>query len=332
MIGNGWYDPLIQYAAYYNFTVYPGNTYDYSPFDKRVQEKMYLGMYGKGNCYDMTVQCYATGRDDVCSASDDFCYGEVEFILDHYAHRNEYDIRELNPDPFPYEFFVEYLNKPKVQKALGAYVNYSAYNDIVGTSAFGNTGDDDRTQGSVAAVKKLVEQGVYVVQYNGDADYNCNWLGNQAVTDEINPIGWSGAGYINVTTSDGIVHGQVKQSSNFAFARVFESGHEVPFYQPLISLEMLERTLNGTDIATGQVQTSLGSGYQTGGTRESKYREGNSTVQFKVLKPDATYNTTTNEPNPPKKSSSGQSQRRKRAFKPTPKHRFGMMRDVAFQV
>jgi carboxypeptidase D len=26
MIGNGWYDPLIQYQAYYNFTVYPGNT------------------------------------------------------------------------------------------------------------------------------------------------------------------------------------------------------------------------------------------------------------------------------------------------------------------
>ena len=27
MIGNGWYNPLIQYQAYYNFTVSPGNTY-----------------------------------------------------------------------------------------------------------------------------------------------------------------------------------------------------------------------------------------------------------------------------------------------------------------
>jgi hypothetical protein len=32
---NGWYDPLIQYQAYYNFTVWPGNTYDYSPFNAR---------------------------------------------------------------------------------------------------------------------------------------------------------------------------------------------------------------------------------------------------------------------------------------------------------
>ena len=34
LIGNGWYDPLIQYAAYYNFTVFPGNTYDYAPYNK----------------------------------------------------------------------------------------------------------------------------------------------------------------------------------------------------------------------------------------------------------------------------------------------------------
>lgn len=27
LIGNGWYDPLIQYQAYYNFTVYPGYVY-----------------------------------------------------------------------------------------------------------------------------------------------------------------------------------------------------------------------------------------------------------------------------------------------------------------
>ena len=33
LIGNGWYDPKIQYAAYYNITVSPGNTYDISIYD-----------------------------------------------------------------------------------------------------------------------------------------------------------------------------------------------------------------------------------------------------------------------------------------------------------
>ena len=41
LIGNGWYDPLIQYAAYYNYTVFPGNTYDYSPFNQSVKGKEY---------------------------------------------------------------------------------------------------------------------------------------------------------------------------------------------------------------------------------------------------------------------------------------------------
>jgi carboxypeptidase C (cathepsin A) len=60
LIGNGWYDPLIQYGAYYNFTVFPGNTYDYSPFNESVQNQMYNSMYGPGNCYvsEQAAQSY----------------------------------------------------------------------------------------------------------------------------------------------------------------------------------------------------------------------------------------------------------------------------------
>lgn len=305
MIGNGWYDPLIQYQAYYNFTVYPGNTYDYSPYSKELQEKVYNAMYGPGNCYDQTVDCYTLGWDDVCHTADKFCYFEVEFALDEYAGRNEYDIRELDPDPFPYFYFTDYLNLPHVQKAIGAFTNYSSYSAVVGDYSFGTTGDDDKSEGAPGAVKKLIDQGIYMVQYNGDADYNCNWLGNVAVIEQlVKPPGYSSAGFTNVSTSDDVVHGQAKQSGNFAFVRVYESGHEVPFYQPLISLEMLERVLKGLDVATGTVAVSKGSGYKTSGPSESTYREGNSTVQFKVLPSDATYNITTDEPNPTNKTKS----------------------------
>ena len=37
LIGNGWYDPLIQYEAFYNFSVFPGNTYDYDPLNQTVK-------------------------------------------------------------------------------------------------------------------------------------------------------------------------------------------------------------------------------------------------------------------------------------------------------
>ncbi|KAK4550531.1 hypothetical protein LTR36_000110 [Oleoguttula mirabilis] len=329
LIGNGWYDPLVQYQAYYNFTVFPGNTYDYSPYNQSIQNQIYTALYGKGNCYDMTIDCNTRKLDDICTAADNFCYYEIEAPLDNIPDRDEYDIRELQPDPFPYTFFSDYLNTPKVQQAIGAYVNYSESSSTV-SAAFGSTGDDDREEGTVKDVRKLVEQGVYVVQYAGDADYNCNWLGGQVVSEMVEAPGFGTAGYENVTTSDGIVHGQVKQSGNFAFVRVYESGHEVPFYQPVIALEMFERAICGQDIADGK--ESVWNGYKSIGTAESTYREGNATVQFAVQDPDATYNTTTNTPNPTNSSSTNgtsakrslegaRQKRSKKLFKPSPEMR-----------
>ena len=183
-------------------------------------------MYGPGNCKDMTLECYSTKRSDVCSAADNFCYTEVEYLLDAYAQRDEYDIRELTPDRFPYTYYIDYLNSPKVQQAIGAYTNFSESSATVG-SAFGTTGDDDRLQGAVTDTTKLVNQGVYVVMFNGDADYICNWIGNEVVANNIGAPGWTDAGYTDISTSDGIVHGAVKQSDNFVFARIYEAGHEV---------------------------------------------------------------------------------------------------------
>lgn len=34
-------------------------------------------------------------------AADNFCYAEVENLYDVYLKRDEYDVRELTPDPFP---------------------------------------------------------------------------------------------------------------------------------------------------------------------------------------------------------------------------------------
>lgn len=121
------------------------------------------------------------------------------------------------------------------------------------------------------------------------------------VSNEVNQPGFDAAGYVNVTTSDNIVHGQVRQKGEFSFVRIYDSGHEVPFYQPLVSLEIFERSIKGLDIATGLQKAT--EDYVTVGPAQSTYREGNSTIQFSVLNTTATYNTTTNVPNPPYKRS-----------------------------
>jgi hypothetical protein len=88
----------------------------------------------------------------------------------------------------------------------------------------------------------------------------------------------------------------VKQASNFAFVRIYESGHEVPFYQPAAALAIFERAIKGLDIATGT--RKVRAGYKTRGPKTSTYREGNSTIQFDVVPTDTLYNTTTNQPDP----------------------------------
>lgn len=129
------------------------------------------------------------------------------------------------------------------------------------------------------------------------SDYNCNWLGGQVVASMINATGYSTAGFTNITTSDNLVHGQVKQSGLFSFVRIYESGHEVPFYQPLASLEIFERALKQVDIATGKEDAAC-KGFKTVGTPTSTFREGNGTMQFNVTPANATYNTKLNGPDP----------------------------------
>lgn len=133
------------------------------------------------------------------------------------------------------------------------------------------------------------------------SDFNCNWLGGQVVAEEIDAPGYDKAGFVNISSSDGVVHGQVRQSGLYSFVRIYESGHEVPFYQPLASLEMFERTLSRKDLATGE--KNITPSYRTKGTPTSDYREGNSTIVFQVLDSDATYNTTLNGPNAPESTS-----------------------------
>ncbi|KAI1867757.1 uncharacterized protein JN550_006898 [Neoarthrinium moseri] len=293
LVGNGWFDPIIQYQAFYNFTVSPGNTYDYAPFNASTESLVFDNLYGPGNCLDQLRECKSTGLNSVCSKADDFCMQHVEDIYRDALSRDVYDIRELSPDPFPYKFFVDYLNTPKVQKAIGAYTNFSAHSDTV-YEAFSTTGDDARGVNSIENIQFLLSRNVTVALYAGDADFDCNWIGGEAVAYEILAPGFNNAGYENFTTRDGDVHGQVKQTAGFSFTRIYESGHMVPFYQPLAALDLFERTISRTDIATGTQNAS--SVYQSTGPPKSLYREGNATMQWKTVSTDKTYDTEANRP------------------------------------
>ncbi|KAF7190154.1 Carboxypeptidase S1-like B [Pseudocercospora fuligena] len=311
-VGNGWFDPIIQFEAYYNYTVNPGNSFDFHPFNATTQAQMENALYGEGNCLDQLYACnYGPGTDGICSAADNFCYDEVEYIFDTVTGRDEYDIRELTPDPFPYTSWVAYLNKPEIQKAIGAYTNftYSVTNLGAGTvaTAFGTTGDDSRGFDIIDRTRRLINDGVYVVHYAGDADYNCNWIGGEEVARQIDASGFTAAGYQYLTTSTFVangsqsafteqVHGVVKQASNYAFARIYDSGHQVPFYKPKAALALFQRLVKGTDLATGKERIDQKSEYVSVGPQKSEHRNDPSTIQEDVVDASCLWDPETNMP------------------------------------
>jgi len=99
----------------------------------------------------------------------------VESLYDNYLGRDEYDVRELTPDPFPYGFYGDYLNTPLVQAAIGAFQNFSTSSESV-YEAFTATGDDNRESGTIEALQKLIKQNITVMLYAGDADYKFVFL------------------------------------------------------------------------------------------------------------------------------------------------------------
>lgn len=96
-------------------------------------------------------------------------------------------------------------------------------------------------------VPSLLEQ-IPVLIYAGDADFICNWLGNLAWTEALE---WPGqkaykkAPLETLTTDLGGKSGNVKSSGNFTFVQIHAAGHMVPYDQPLNSLDMFNRWLQG---------------------------------------------------------------------------------------
>lgn len=92
----------------------------------------------------------------------------------------------------------------------------------------------------------MVNSGIQVVVWAGDADWICNWLGNLGA---VNAVSWSGtAAFASQAlipyTVDGAPAGTFKTLGNLSFARIFGAGHEVPFYTPQAALQVFQQTMS----------------------------------------------------------------------------------------
>ena len=163
--------------------------------------------------------------NEVCSDAEEFCSGILRRPFSEITGRNNYDYATLNPDPFPYPFWVGYLNQPHVQAALGVPLNFTSNSEMVG-SVFHDIGDYPRP-GHMDDLTFLLEHGIKVTMMYGDRDFACNWIGGEAISLAINYTGtaqFHQSGYTDIRVNDTYVGGQVRQSGNLSFSRVYEAG------------------------------------------------------------------------------------------------------------
>ncbi|KAH8886329.1 carboxypeptidase-like protein S1 [Thozetella sp. PMI_491] len=237
-INNGWFDPVTQYKAYLDFAV--NNTYK-----QLLTTSQYNSALSKYNsqCLPAAAKCTsATGSNSACITADNTCSNVAEAPAENNNDFDVYDIREPSNDPYPPETYVTYLQSSAVVKAIGAQTTYGECPDAP-YNKFASTGDDFRT--FLPALSKVVQSGITVLIWAGDADWICNWVGGLEVVNAVNYTGTAAfkAKAVSPYTVNGTQYGEFKTVGNLSWLKVYEAGHEVPYYQPQAALQAFTQTL-----------------------------------------------------------------------------------------
>ncbi|KAI2465142.1 putative carboxypeptidase S1 [Annulohypoxylon bovei var. microspora] len=238
-IHNGWFDAEIQEKA--------GIEYMYNnSYRQIINESFHDELL---NRYDMIVKpaldlCATNGTNDNCYAAYNSYSSQLDFPMLAVFREESPDGYYLGDIRVPYSrpssTHVAYLQRPDIQKALGARVNYT---DQAGEIGFFYSGDDARS--FLGQLSDVVQSGVKVLSWTGDADYVSNWYGT---LDVAHAVEWSGkemfaSKTLEPYTLNGVEKGTFKAVDNFIFMRVYEAGHNVPFYQPELSLQVFKQLM-----------------------------------------------------------------------------------------
>ncbi|KAJ3271943.1 hypothetical protein HDV01_006077 [Terramyces sp. JEL0728] len=228
-IGNGITDPIIQYGKYADF----GEDKKYGPiFSKKTVKKMRKAY---PFCKQLIDACYHFQSNYTCVPATQYCNDHITSYFEKTG-LNDYDIRlppgDTTFDDMGHDLNV-WLNNPTIQAELGVNIkNRIGCSDKVG-HMFDLQGDE--MHNLAKDIPTLLEDGIRILIYAGDADWICNWIGNKAWTLELE---WNGKSEFNEARDimwkselTGKKAGEYRRFGNFAFLRVYESSHFVPLDQ-----------------------------------------------------------------------------------------------------
>ncbi|KAI2625042.1 peptidase [Hypoxylon sp. NC1633] len=267
-------------APYYPEHAYR-NTYGIQAVNESIYEYMKMNYYFPGGCRDSIDYCISADRSTpdgqaLCSQATAICRSLVESPYYVVSGRNPYDIRAKDDANIPPGYWVDYLNSAKVQNAIGVDINYTSTSSEAIWIGFDYSGDFVYPN-LLEDLETLLQSDVRVALIYGDADYICNWLGGEAISLTVNythKAEFANAGYAPFVV-DGTEYGESRQHGNFSFTRVYESGHEVPYYQPVAALELFRRVLGDLVVADGSEKVTPT--YSSDGTANATHTNSYST-------------------------------------------------------
>ena len=243
-INNGWYDEQIQEQAYIDYAVQ--NNYKKlltSSQQSRVQSSM------TNDCAPAIAQCVSSGSNSACTNADSVCGNEVEGYITQASDFDVYDVRLGSNAVDPPETYADYLTQSDVVQAIGAKSTYTECPDGA-YSKFSSTGDSPRSL--LPQLNSVVQSGIQVILWAGDADWICNWIGGENVANNVTFSGQDAfrAASLQPYNVNGVQGGTFKTQDNFSFLRVFGAGHEVPYYTPQLALQVFSQILSGKPISS----------------------------------------------------------------------------------
>ena len=243
-VNNGWIDAALQEQAYIDFAL--NNTY--RSLITPQQASRYQNSLDN-SCLPALRQCAASGSNQDCTNADNACYRGVEGPISSAADFDVYDVRLRSDAVDPPETYADYLARDDVKSKIGAQSTYTECGDD-SYSKFSSTGDNPRSL--LPELNSVVQSGIRVVVWAGDADWICNWVGNYNAAQNVEFGGQDAfrAAELAPYTVNGAEGGMFKTQDNFSFLRVYGAGHEVMYYTPELALQVFTQTMSGNALSS----------------------------------------------------------------------------------
>ncbi|EIW66926.1 cathepsin A (carboxypeptidase C) [Tremella mesenterica] len=258
LIGDGVTDPYNQFgtvaewACYGPYAVYDPAGPECAALPAKIQR-----------CQNLISACYRTNSRFACVPAGIYCYSAIfgdlqDLGLNMYDVRRKCDKSKDADGPLCYRemgWMETYMNEPKNKQELGApaSVTFQSCNMQINQN-FLLQGDG--MHNSAALLPELIEAGIRVLLYAGEADMLVNSIGCESVLANLETsyaAAYNSAKVNNFTDSDGEVVGWTKAagdgSGNVAFVSFHNAGHMVPHDDPVGALTMFSKWLKNKPLA-----------------------------------------------------------------------------------